>query len=494
MHYMNPFEFAPLPDEGPCPVPKDLISGQRLEGYLTYSLKVLTPLHITGRASKNGKAFGLKSFYQRQNRYWIPGSSIRGMLSTFIEALTGSDLRAFTRGDEASQPYAKCRGRHVGFLMASENNRDEALLKAKHTTDTYTHRGQGKTRCRFERNNTLPPGFGENVVQDAARFLFGYVQPNKNESDEPADQSANAHAGRLIFEDLEVPKDALKKEYQAWDLNTDGIMGGPNPRANTAWYFTPGEARVRKTDRNFRVWEILADKVRGRKFYFHQDQAQCHRAYREWKSWMRDMQAYKVQAIAPCTTLRGGRIYFHDLPEAMLPLLAYAVNLENGLAHKLGALKPFGYGSIQLQIEGLYYKNADDPFTPLQSRGLKCSLDKRIIDPIAYKCLKQIMRFPDKDKQGQYLFLYPPFNTDRNERDPEKKGFALVERVYDRHLAAGNVRRKNCVQPKQAPNPPGRPSPGKSQKVTLFFDHYQKKAVNFKAVMGGEDYSHLLAP
>jgi len=489
MYYMNPFEFVPLPVNGPREIPAIVASGTpRLEGYLTYSLKTLTPLHITGKTSKENNHFEKKSFYENYGTKVIPGSSLRGMIASFVEAFTGSDLAVFTRGDEKSKygkrydenNAQKCR--HVGFLMASADD----PIEAKSEPDEYSYRGQTKKRCRYERNETLPPRFGRHAVDDAARFLFGYVEENG--------ENEKASAGRLIFEDLVVSEHIEMINPSAWDLKSDAVFGSPNPRANTAWYFTPGESRVRKTDRGFRVWEILADKVRGRKFYFHQCHEACHEEYRKWKGkWLFDLTEYNVEAVEPGTTITNGRIYFTDLPETMLTLLVYSLMLpEMNMAHKLGALKPFGFGSVRIEVDGLFYRDMANPLKPIESQGLKGKLVGSLIDQVSYRFLKKIMHFPEHGEEKDYLFIYPPFNPKGH--TAEEKGFAVVERVYDRHLASGNVNRSNCSGKQTRTSPPGQPIPGKSKKTTLFFDHYQINAKNFEKVMGGKDYSHLLIP
>ena len=51
---MNPFEFVPLPQDGPKELPQNVIKTPRYEGYLIYSIKTLTPLHISGKQLNQG--------------------------------------------------------------------------------------------------------------------------------------------------------------------------------------------------------------------------------------------------------------------------------------------------------------------------------------------------------------------------------------------------------------------------------------------------------
>jgi len=495
MHdYMNPFEFVPLPVNGPQEIPTTVACGTpRLEGYLTYSLTTLTPLHITGKTTKKNKHFEKKRFYENYGKKVIPGSSLRGMIASFVEAFTGSDLGAYTRGDEKSKSDRPVYGkwyyhdktksqkcRHVGFLMASGDD------PIKDNKEPYSyidqHTGQEKARCRYERNETLPPSFGRHVVNDAARFLFGYVDQ----------ENEKAEAGRLIFEDLIIPKDVDMIDQPAWDLKSDAVFGSPNPRANTAWYFTPGESRVRRINSKISAWEVLADKVRGRKFYFHQAPKACHDEYLKWKTgWLRNLEQYYAQAVKPDSVIPNGRIYFKDMPETMLTLLVYSLMLpEMNMAHKLGALKPFGFGSVKIEVDGLCLRDMAKPlksFQPYKEKcinGFKEMLISALIDQKSYRFLEKIMHFPIPEEKKDYLFIYPPFNTTKKISNKEK-GFAALERVDDNQLLPGNVNRSNCSAKQTATSPPGHPTPGKSKKTTLFFDHYQRNAKNFEKVMGG---------
>ncbi|RJQ59470.1 MAG: hypothetical protein C4530_09205 [Desulfobacteraceae bacterium] len=481
-HYMNPFDFVPLPLQGPWGIPGEVLQDRRLEGYLTYSLKTLTPVHITGKTTKSrsGNFFAVKSFYENYAKKVIPGSSIRGMIASFIEAVTGSDFGALTRGNEKNMPYGKCEGRHVGFLMASPDDPVEDRLK----TIEYSYHGQRKRRCLFERNKTLPPGFGRRVIEDAARFLFGYVKEGDGENQ-------GARGGRLMFEDLVIPDTAKFVPRNAWDLDGEAVMGSPNPRANTAWYFTPGEYRVRKTQEGHRVWEVLADKVRGRKFYFHHYPHTCHENYRAWGNWMPGLREYEVESLDANLEIQKGRIYFTDLPESLLLLLVFALDLSPDMGHKLGALKAFGFGSIRIETQDFLYRETTQPFAPLKSRSLEGTIPGELFDPTAFNFLKKILHFPAKKEESDYVFIYPPYNQQRNANN-ETRGFAVVERVEDSRIPHGNVDRSNCAQVSGSYGPAGHPEPGKSKKITLFFDSYQKSAVNFQKVMGGPDYTHLM--
>lgn len=51
-HYMNPFDFVPLPDK-PKEMPEAIKDEQRYEGYIEFSVIPLTPIHISGTTESN---------------------------------------------------------------------------------------------------------------------------------------------------------------------------------------------------------------------------------------------------------------------------------------------------------------------------------------------------------------------------------------------------------------------------------------------------------
>ncbi len=483
---MNPFDFVPMPIR-----PKAYVApaGPRWEGVIHYTLQILTDIHITGQTRAEERHFKAKAFYRRGNIRAIPGSEIRGMLSGYIEAITGSDLRAFTRGNEKGHdnrmPYARRfggddneKGRHVGFLIAAA---DHPLPERSHPpTITYNHNSTMKTRNLFERTETLNNGFGQGKTEDAARFLFGHVRQEEEIADQtadtPTDAEEQAHEmarkGRLIFEDVDAttyPTGSL----QAWDIDK-AIIGSPNPSASTAWYFTsntPPRDRRGTFDyygvtTPYHVWEILADKVRGRKFYYHQDPRECFKLYQKFSK--KQMFPYDVETLPPHNTQTlTGRLYFKDLPEEMLRLVVNALELPpaNGvvMAHKIGALRPFGFGSLRFAVDRLEARQHDSLFAPLTAQNVahwRTPQQENLYYDRAKILLGKILQWPDATRMSRFKFQYPPFT---------KQGFAQFE------------------------NANGRPAPtrGNAMKPTMFFDYYQEQAENFRDVMRVGTYNEL---
>jgi hypothetical protein len=475
-YYMNPFDFVPLPSGGPKEVPISLLDKARYDGSIEYSLETRTPVHISGKIdkSKNGSFYFQRHFLREGSGLVIPGSSIRGMLRSYVEALTGSDFGAVTIGDEKENysiedspnetPYGKKeKTRHIGFKIQGENHPNW-----NNRMNLFYKKGAVKYEC----NNTVPQGFSRSLGYDSASFLFGCVS-KENE--------ANAKSGRLDFDDIQIDSSKIRLiNAKALDVDGNAAMGAPNPSASTAWYFTPGEVRTRRVrphgGKEFDAWEVIADKVRGRKFYFHQNALECFNHYNVY--WNRNnsdsdvgfmpLKPYQVESIAPRQVVPCGKIFFRDLPLTLIKLLLNAIELDETKAHKLGALKPFGFGSVKLAVNGVNFRlHTQFLDKPQTDRTIIDQEDiSSLIDIRAKNWLDKINMLPSKENQKAYKFIYPPFNF--SARSDDEKGFALVLKTRDY----------------------AKPEPESCKKTTMYFDQYQRKATNFETVMGDLEYKH----
>ncbi|MDM8551713.1 type III-E CRISPR-associated gRAMP effector Cas7-11 [Desulfobacterales bacterium HSG2] len=96
-------------------------------------------------------------------------------------------------------------------------------------------------------------------------------------------------------------------------------------------------------------------KVPGRKFYVHHDgwkviNSGCHPTTKE--KIVRDQNNRTVEPLDKGNTFTF-EIAFENLEPHELGLLLYTLELEKGLAHKLGMAKPMGFGSIDIEVENV---------------------------------------------------------------------------------------------------------------------------------------------
>jgi len=123
-----PFDFVPFSKDGDKPLLHTVkeweSQGKLFSGYIDYTVRVLTSVHIVGK--QNVKADEKdrqieRSFFLRVNGVpTIPGSTLKGMIRSFFEALTGSWVCQAT--DE--HPYDKKKRRIPFTAYSSPGNRE----------------------------------------------------------------------------------------------------------------------------------------------------------------------------------------------------------------------------------------------------------------------------------------------------------------------------------------------------------------------------------
>lgn len=116
------------------------------------------------------------------------------------------------------------------------------------------------------------------------------------------------------------------------------------------------------------------NRNRGRKFYYH------HPKDSEQKIVKQGTEDRKIVIAKPDKTF-SFQVDFADLTSAELGLLVYALQLEDGLFHKVGKGKPLGFGTVKITIDAIKllpqnrYENWDARLTavevlPLSELGL----------------------------------------------------------------------------------------------------------------------------
>ncbi|MFZ5592615.1 MAG: TIGR03986 family type III CRISPR-associated RAMP protein, partial [Bacillota bacterium] len=148
-----------------------------------------------------------------------------------------------------------------------------------------------------------------------------------------------AWAGRVKFSHAEI-----KGRWQAEAEIPLAVLSRPKP-TTTVFYLLDGQGKPCALVN----YDWPNARLRGRKFYRHHGQVD----EREYKREDRDGQNRTVRgAIKPgaefvCT------VDFTNLTPLELGALLYALELEEGMVHRLGYAKPLGFGSIKLSVERL---------------------------------------------------------------------------------------------------------------------------------------------
>lgn len=416
---MNPFDFVPWFATGPDVRHWEAEAGEGglLSGSVRLTVTPLTPLHVAGIIeAKPEKKIDRRCFYRQNGRPCLPGSSLRGVLRAYVEALTNGWFAA------VSDEYKKDRRR-----------RDPVRIRP---------RGTGKNARKnlalpwaFQVPDRLQKASGGGRRLDAAAFLFGVVCGGDSE------EGGEGVRGRVTVDDVYFPGDL--GQATSLDLDQKSTFGGPHPVQNNFWYFTPGEVRIVKK-RSFQVVEPWGRWLRGRKFYYHHDPAACIGYYKE--HW-RDLKDVPTEVVPVGRASEAFTLRFQRLPEPLLGLLLAALEPPGGLRHKLGALKPFGFGSVRFEIDqvsldpsgeallGVGNGQTLDRAAVLQRFGghLRAEGPPPLAHPEAWAWLSHLLHWPETLEGNHRCFAYPQFrpNPRKKTLDAVANGFARVVNVKD---------------------------------------------------------------
>lgn len=410
-HFPNPYDFVPFRDK---PILRTVdefdAMGERWTGYLELRLHVLTPIHVVGTV-RRGRTKSYGEHCRQDKMACIPAASIRGCLRSFLEALTAGWV------SQVNALYPKEPGeRHIGFGAFAP----------------YTNQGRRTTRVSPP---AIDPAYQPRVRDDGrldvASYLFGMVIEGKR-TDEARDNNLlpPARASKVWFEDAFVDDaDLVPDQYWMPDIGGDAFMGGPKPNASSWWYFEPFEVQNRTTQEGFEVTEFVGTKLRGRKFYFHQDPVRCVNYYDpengRWRYRPENpFHLVGLECVGPQTTTAPFRLYVNDVPTPLVRLLLLALLPGNNIRHKLGYGKAFGYGSVEFRLEAAYMRRGAQPpeipgrlqdYTAQVSSWIEGGWDRRSLATanleslIDWDALQWLARILGIDRYTEMLFVYPPY-------------------------------------------------------------------------------------
>jgi len=265
----------------------------------------------------------------------IPASTLRGLLSSIVEAASNSTLRVLNNDQYHS------------IMIADRNNG----YKPK-----YPNAG-GDTYDFFERiDPELIPFHKERMFLSPAELLFGFVQ--KDDDDKNSKKAGLALAGRVQLSfGLLAPEEP--KPYYEYPDSKDGqgrllkVLGSPQLPCPMMYFknrYTEGKAYKYITKTDFNLDKHIPQ---GRKMYVH-----SHRdnGKEPWKSL--DDKNNKHLKVMVNPIRQDATFYFHvdfeNLDEWELGLLCYALRPTNEFRHKLGMGKSIGLGTIRIDPIGLF--------------------------------------------------------------------------------------------------------------------------------------------
>lgn len=234
------------------------------------------------------------------------------------------------------------------------------------------------------------PGQSTSVLT-ASEIVFGMVG-----GDESVGQ-----AGRVWIDDIPLTLSNLN-EITLWRPKG----GQPKPEHESFYFHQP------------------SGQALGRKFYYHQAFELAQRIYAEQRQ--SASEAQRVQVVPKQQRLHG-RMRFQNLSRELLTGLIYALQLEPGMAHKLGYGKGLGMGSLQIEITALSWFEVGasipqrllslDPVPPndrcadipMMLTEVATHWQQREGGLAAYQAFHELLRWQDTEQ-----FIYPHYNFFRS--------------------------------------------------------------------------------
>ena len=190
-------------------------------------------------------------------------------------------------------------------------------------------------------------------------------------------RGGDVRSSRVQFRDAKP----LRDDIYLGEVTPMAILGSPKPSATEFYMQDPDKAADTfnydyKTSRG-RLRPIDQVRIRGRKYYWHHEWDQTYP-----KTNKQGDKPKLFQIVRPVLPEKpfGFTVAFDRLTHSELQKLVYALQLQDGHAHKMGHGKSIGYGSVQIGVDSkkskVYTLNKDlmlvDEFLPTEVFSYSC--------------------------------------------------------------------------------------------------------------------------
>lgn len=183
--------------------------------------------------------------------------------------------------------------------------------------------------------------------------LFGTTGDTTKKDEEKKDELV-ALSGRVFFEDAKNYKPEMIDNGNPVTLKA---FGEPHPTLTTFY--------LDNIEKNYN--ENKGVSIRGRKFYWHHKEkiGKLFSEYRKSVEMPKDKNGQNKFAYNSSLELMDinnefeFNVNFENLTDEELGVLIYAIELEDGLLHKVGKGKAFGFGSCKIEIKEFLLENKD---------------------------------------------------------------------------------------------------------------------------------------
>lgn len=177
--------------------------------------------------------------------------------------------------------------------------------------------------------------------------IFGFVR-DKKISKKKDNKGKSSYAGRVYFSDAKFDTSNGKKIKYDEKIVLD-ILGSPKPTTYEFYLYNTNNKSSVGSKHNPNDYNNQSTRLRGRKFYFHQENNGQYRR----KNNDPTPQNSTLKRVLTEDNEFIFKVHFENLEDYELGLLLWSLALENGMAHKIGMGKPLGLGSASIEIESM---------------------------------------------------------------------------------------------------------------------------------------------
>ena len=213
-----------------------------------------------------------------------------------------------------------------------------------------------RLRYKFSPLDLVPEEFRPSDSLKKLSFserLFGTTGDTTKKDEEKKDELV-ALSGRVFFEDAKNYKPEMIDNGNPVTLKA---FGEPHPTLITFY--------LDNIEKNYN--ENKGVSIRGRKFYWHHKEkiGKPFSEYRKSVEMPKDKNGQNKFAYNSSLELMDinnefeFNVNFENLTDEELGVLIYAIELEDGLLHKIGKGKAFGFGSCKIEIKEFLLENRD---------------------------------------------------------------------------------------------------------------------------------------
>jgi len=213
--------------------------------------------------------------------------------------------------------------------------------------------------------------------------VFGWVYKGLKE----AKEIPTAYAGRVRIENAILTSNAREEESI-----TMPVLSTPKP-TTTRFYLSDYNGLPVQGKDDFRSGYDGKDekdrlnRLRGRKFYRHHGSGDANYYFDGIQP---GKQNRTVRNIQKPGSIFEFKMEFENLAGIELGALLWALELEDGMFHRLGLGKPLGFGSVKLRVTGLEIMRPGRRYVSLADSGWEPVLDQK--DHLIREFKKEISR------------------------------------------------------------------------------------------------------